>query len=165
MLDIVEGRLVTHKHDRENWRLRDMVEHPRDPNWETGQYTTCHKLFRLNKKLQSNTVVFDLVFVKGRKFPVIRSVFVIKDINIGIIKFGSFLFSDGEPLELKRNLTSTSYGPKLSKEESVELLRRMKNNSYNEYKIGEKPKSISAWDWERMKMAASSTSNKPHSCQ
>lgn len=38
--DIVEGRFVTHMHNRSNWRLRDMNEH-----------TIDHQIFNLLRRV------------------------------------------------------------------------------------------------------------------
>lgn len=161
---IVEGRLVTHAHDKFNWRLRDMINHPRDPSWETGRYSTCHELFRLNPKLQTNTMVFDLVRQKGKKFPVIRSAFLIEKLVNGVLYFDSFYFSDGEPLETPHNLFRTSYGKKLTRKESITILTKMMNNSYKKYDVGAKPKSIGEEDWRRMVAITITRKLKRHRC-
>lgn len=163
MLEITGGRLLTHAHDENNWRLRDMKYHPRDPNWETGQYTKCHEGFRTNPNLQPNTFVFDLVHVKERKSYVIRSAFLIKKIKRGTVYFDSYFYADGEPLEFPMEHSRTRYGDILTKKQTTDILEKITKNSYNEYKAGEKPNSIRGWDWERMKTAAL-TSSIEHTC-
>lgn len=160
---IVEGRLVTHAHDEFNWRLRDMVNHPEDPNWNQGTYSLCHEDLRFNSNLQHNTIIFDLVRRKENRHPIIRSAFVINKIDNGVIYFDSFLFADGEPIEIEQNLYRTRYGDIISKKECIILLSKM-SKSYNRYQSGQKPKYISGFDWERMKLAALQSTSKVHRC-
>jgi len=169
--DIVEGRLIPHQHEKrdewstECWRLRNMLEHPIDPNWESGRYLRCHVAMRNNRKLLPNTMIFDLVGISGygnKRF--IRSAFLLKKIESGTLYFDSFLFADEDPLESPKNIIRHPYGAKLRKKESEELLRMMKKNGYNLYKAGQRPKSIDRQDWKVMKTIASRHIPKRHIC-
>jgi len=170
--EISQGRLLPHEtEDRdiwktEKWRLRDLQHHPIDPNWESGKYLKCHTLARYNRKLKPNTIIFDLVGMKGHgNSRFIRSAFLINRMKAGTLYFDSFYFSDGKPLKSPKNVTRSSYGVKLEKDEVIRLLKRMKKNSYHEYKVGQKPKSITSEDWKEMKKAARESMSKHHHCE
>jgi len=166
-MDILEGRILVHQHEPNNWRLRNLEKHPIDPNWETGTYSKCHIDFRQNKNLKKNTVVFDLV-IQDKK-SIIRSAFVVKKIKNDTVFFDSFLFSDGKPLEISEKLfptkqSRTRYGNIISDKDLNDLLEKMKNHSYNEYPIGTKPLSINRKDWEKMISKSSKCKDEPHFC-
>lgn len=170
--DIFQGRLLPHESEErdiwktEKWRLRDLQHHPIDPNWESGKYLKCHSLARYNRKLKPNTIIFDLVGMKGHgNSRFIRSAFLINRMKAGTLYFDSFYFSDGKPLKSPKNVTRSSYGVKLEKDEVIRLLKRMKKNSYCEYKVGQKPKSITYEDWKEMKKAARESMSKYHHCK
>ena len=166
-MDILEGRILVHQHDLDNWHLRNMEKHPIDPNWETGTYSKCHVGFRQNKNLKKNTIVFDLV-IQDKKL-IIRSAFIVKKIKNGIVFFDSFLFADGKPLGISEKLfpikqSRTRYGNIISDKDSNELLEDMKTHSYNEYAVGTKPFSINQKDWEKMILKSSKCKDESHFC-
>jgi len=169
-MSILEGRLLPHESEErdeweDGWRLRDLQNHPIDPNWETGQYLKCHSLARFNKKLKAGTVIFDLVGMPGKgNSRFIRSAFVISKIKKGILFFDSFFFADGKPLKSPINVTRSSYGVILEKPEVIKLFKKMEKNQYHEYKIGHKPKSIKKSYWDYMLSRASVSITRQHIC-
>jgi len=166
-MSILEGRILVHQHDPNNWRLRNLEKHPIDPNWETGTYSKCHISFRENKNLKENITVFDLI-IQDKK-SIIRSAFVIKKIKNGIVFFDSFLFADGKPLVISKKLFSprqnrTRYGNIISDRDSNDLMEKMKTHSYNEYTVGTKPVSINQNDWEKMIAMSLKCKDERHFC-
>lgn len=170
--EIVEGRLIPHQHEKRNtwnteiWRMRNLLEHPIDPNWESGRYIKCHIDMRMNQKLVPNTIIFDLVGLAGKgNMRFIRSAFLINKKDNGILYFDSFYFADGNPLPSPKNVIHHNYGVKMTKKQSIKLLERMKKNQYNLYKVGQRPKSIHLEDWKTMKSVAKKYLPKRHVCK
>jgi len=169
-LNISEGRLLPHESEErdeweDGWRLRDLQNHPIDPNWETGQYLKCHALARNNKKLKEGTIIFDLVGMKGQGYSrFIRSAFVISKIENGTLYFDSFFFADKDPLRSPKNIIRHPYGAILEKKAVVQLLKKMEKNHYHEYKIGQRPKSIKKRYWNYMLSRASVSKTRRHIC-
>lgn len=170
--NIVEGRLFTHETEErdewktEKWRLRDLQNHPVDPNWENGQYLKCHAKARKNKYLRLDTIIFDLVGIAGKgNSRFIRSAFIIKKIKDGKLSFDTFFFADDKPIKSPITVTRTQYGVIVSRKNSTKLLEKMLRNGYNEYKASQKPRSINVRDWRFMKRVASRHIPISHICR
>jgi len=165
------GRLVIHQKDKHNWRLRNMIDHPIDPNWETGTYCKCHEDLRQNMK--NGKWVIDVVRVSPKKYPCPRSAFKIKSKKGEILEFDSFWFNDGALFEItpkivpsiKRKMYRTRYGKNLSKHDWKKLFQEFRKHSFHHYTKGQKPKSITSEDWKKMKNAARKSISKHHNCK
>jgi len=164
------GRLVIHQHEKDNWKLRNIKKHPVDPNWETGTYCKCHKDMR--QIFTKGKWIFDVVWLSKGIFPFARSAFKITSIKGETLHYDEFLYNDGEPLEITPAILSsikpytyrTRTGKILNNDDCKRLLTIFKRNSFNKYKKGEKPKSISSKDWRIMKIAANKSMSRSHRC-
>ena len=165
------GWIVRHQREKRNWRLRNVTGlHPTDPNWETGTYCKCHKKLRTSSEVK-NSIIFDAIWIKGEKYPFVRSTFKIKSIKDEILEFDSYYFADDEPLKItpyiisgmKPRLYRTNPGKKLNKKDTKTLFDKIKK-SYTKYKKGEKPKSIPTDEWKLMVVAAKKNMQKHHTC-
>jgi len=156
----VHQRLKKHQlRDAERWRLRDWDNHPNDPGWEDGTYSTCHG--KLRTKVQSGDVVFDTVYPESPvgATPIIRSAFVVGDASNGVLSFSEFMFFDGEPAagvqaRMSRGHKSLGRGQVEDYMEQIEA-----HDAYACYPAGSKPKSIPQELWDKMLSKAGERSN------
>ena len=154
---MVEDRFLLHASDRENWRLRNIEEHPLDPGWEEGKYCRCHANIRASVELGAQ--IFDVVVKDGN--GVIRSAFVIHGAqgegNSRVLYFDDFYFADGEPMKLPgpyiqyRLMKMKTW---IKKYERYSLWNKIAER-YTYYKKGQKPCSIDQSSWSRMLTIAS----------
>lgn len=154
---MVEDRFLLHASDRENWRLRNVEEHPLDPGWEVGKYCRCHPSVRAKIELGART--FDVVVRDGK--GVIRSAFVIRGAqgegNSRVLHFDDFYFADGEPMKLPgpfiqyRLMKMKTWIKKYGRHSLWDKIA----DRYTHYKKGSKPRSIDKSSWSRMVAIAS----------
>ena len=164
------GRLVIHQHENDYWRLRNIKDHPIDPNWETGTYCKCHQ--KMRQIFQKGKWIFDVVWIPQGVFPHARSAFKIKFIEGETLHYVEYWFNDGKPLEITPAIVSsikpytyrTSTGKILTQDDCKNLLIAFKKNSFHKYKKGEKPESITVKDWARMTREAKKSLRKRHRC-
>lgn len=158
-----KGWLVVHQRNKQEkdqslkWRLRGNKKHPLDPGWERGDYRKCHDNFR--KKASEGDIVFDVVYPNGAvgKVPrIIRSVFTVssKKKSGNVLKFESFYFLDdnwenGIKVDIRRGHKEKD---SLKAEDLFNSI--VKSRSYNEYEVGEGPKSIDEEHWGKMSKKA-----------
>lgn len=145
------------------WRLRDMDDHPFDPGWERGECSKCHEV-PLRTEATAGDILFDIVFPRAADSDaprIVRSVIPIAENQDKILKFDSYLFLDGGWKEGVRagDGNSVSWrganfwrGRGVLNEETAEdwLQSVHESDAYNEYRAGEKPKSIPEDSWEKM---------------
>lgn len=147
--------------DDDRWRLRDWDDHPNDPGWEDGTYSTCHVEFRA--KVQSGDIVFDTVYPKNpvRTNPIIRSAFVVKDASDGVLSFDEFIFLDGKSSDGVRARMARGHNS-LDRVQVQDYLQQIKaRDTYTRYSIGSKPESISEELWKQMLEKAGTNSTCP----
>lgn len=136
--------------DDDRWRLRDWDNHPADPGWEDGTYSTCHPTFRT--KVQSGDIVFDTVSPGDptKTDPIIRSAFVVEDTSDGVLSFEEFIFFDGEADAGVCAQMSRGH-KRLDASQVEEYLQQLEEqDEYTCYSVGSEPKSIRTELWERM---------------
>jgi len=136
--------------DDDRWRLRDWDNHPNDPGWEDGTYSSCHAEFR--SKVHDGDIVFDTVY-SGRSVgsnPIIRSAFVVEDASDGELSFDEFVFLDGDPSEGVQARIPRGHRS-LDRAQVEEYLQQIEaRDAYTQYSVGSRPESISGELWERM---------------
>ena len=148
----------TQKHPIRDWRLRCLEEHPLDPGWEVGTYSSCHPKYRYKHK--PGDYIFDVVTKDGK--AVIRSAFKISDVQGEgkgtVLLFDEYYFADKEPYKLPgdriqyRAMYLDTYLNKFSMKSPITYIQ----NNYGHYQKGEKPISVSHESWEKMLRARSS---------
>lgn len=158
----VHQRLKEHQSgDEDKWRLRDWDDHPNDPGWEIGTYSSCHG--ELREKARTGDIIFDTVY-PGRPVdttPIIRSVFVVEDISDNELSFSEFIFLDGEPNDGVRARMSRGH-KRLDKTQVEEYVQQIEaREAYTRYSSGSKPDSIPQELWEKMLEKAKTDSNCP----
>jgi len=130
-----------------------MVGHPMDPRWERGDYGVCH--LEVRKLANIGDLVFDVVYPEGILGKrIIRSVFKVERKENEILKFRTFYFLDGgadKAVSSENFKIPPRYNKRLGPEETKELCSAISNSSsYNLYKVGERPESVSKEEWEEM---------------
>lgn len=136
--------------DNDRWRLRDWDNHPNDPGWENGTYSTCHAKFRT--KVQSGDIVFDTVCPGNptKTDPIIRSVFIVKDTSNGVLSFDEYMFLDGGPEDGVQAHMPRGHRP-LDKAQVQDYLQQIEaRDAYSRYSTGSKPESIPKELWKKM---------------
>ncbi len=164
----MSGRILVHKRDSENWKLRKFraksENHPIDPNWETGSYRRCHEAAR--NRLSAGDWVFDVVKGPNEK-ATLRSAFQITKVQES--PKGRKLFFDryyfvGDNAMLLGKLHPTYHGDVVSDDELASVLDQIQLHKYHECLAGKKPPSLNFQDWISMCGAAQGASE-AHNCQ
>ena len=130
--------------------LRDMVKHPNDPGWENGRYRSCHDELRNN--VSPGEVIIDTVYPKGatQAPPMIRSAFIVGEVDDGEILFNRFAFLTGE-IDKAVSCSQPRNFASLNQMEVGSYLRQMEaSGAYQVYLIGDRPKSIPEDAWNYM---------------
>jgi hypothetical protein len=166
----LDGVILTHVHDEQDWRLRRFRakrdNHPVDPNWETGRYIWCHADAR--DKIEPGLVIFDVVYLHGE--GVVRSAFeVTKKITHKLgptLYFKRFWYpsSSAESVTALAKFHQTRYPKKLGENEVESLIGDMKRAGYREYECGQVPSDVNINDWNSMIKEARSSLGDSHIC-
>ena len=154
---------------KELWRVKNWIDHPRDPGWDDGRYCDCHPGLRNSRKRGKGETVADCVNDGTRKGYVVRSYFMIEALEPCRLPGGKgqdllftcYYFCDGtSPYRLNRRI-HRRWGYYLTEKEFAELKQ---HPSYRRYQVlvGMGPKSIDEEDW--LKMVTAKPSRGLHSC-
>lgn len=134
---------------KNKWRLRDWNDHPNDPGWEEGTYSECHD--DLRSDVQEGDIIFDTVYYDdpSRTSPIIRSVFVVKDVSDDILYFDDFIFLDGN-INDGIQASCRNYKELTNQKLEYYLNEIEARTNYNQYSVGDKPESIPTELWQKM---------------
>lgn len=153
------GRVAFHKHDPQDWRIRDLNNHPMDPGWERGQYSVCHADMR--KLLRRDNAVIDVVWDGHRS--VVRSAFVVSGKKGNRLTFRGYYFAKNRPITSRSYSFRTNTGIPLEGETLWKLWRRI-SSEYELCKVGSRPRTIEINDWERMIETSHKCQKAKHRC-
>jgi len=132
------------------WRYRQFTTSgcKIDPEWEEGQYNTCHGL---PKKASEGDWIFDAVCPKSAvDLRVIRSAYKISNKKEGILHFESYHFLDGHWKE-GIVLTNRRGAHEVNSDRGQEWINIIQNlDTYSHNLAGEKSKSHLDKKWNEM---------------
>ena len=141
-------------HTADLWRVKNWVQHPRDPGWDDGRYCKCHWQFRNAAARMTGEVVVDCVNDRKGKGYAVRSFFTVSKIAPCVhgktLMFTDYYFCDREPYRLRRKI-----GPLGRRLTDAELDALRRHASYRRYQASTSngPKSIAREDWSAMARA------------
>src|SRR3989442_10934304 len=95
-------------HTADLWRVKNRVQHPRDPGWDDGRYCKCHWQFRNAAARMTGEVVVDCVNDRKGKGYAVRSFFTVSKIA-PCVHGKTLMFTDRKSTRLNSSHVRISY--------------------------------------------------------